>query len=168
MMPARKKAGRATPSWRRLIADALDWEQGHASLDAAAREVPRELRGRRPVGSPHSVWDLLDHIRRTQADLLDFMTNEHYAAPSWPKDYWPAPAAVPSAHAWAKCLAQIRADREELKRLALSESTDLTAEIPWGDGQTYLRCILLVIDHTSYHVGQMVMVRRLIGAWKGG
>lgn len=167
-MDAPKETARSAPSWRQIIAKAIDWEEGHASLDAAANDVPSDLRGRRPEGSPHSVWELLDHIRRTQADLVDFMTNEDYVAPSWPADYWPEPLAVPTTAAWEKCLTQIHSDHEELKRLALRESLDLTTEIPWGEGQTYLRCILLIIDHTSYHVGQMVIVRRLLGAWKGG
>jgi len=163
-MAARKKGGPA--AWRKIVAKAVDWEEGHASLDAATRGLAPELRGRRPESAPHSAWELVDHIRRTQADLLDFMTNKRYVAPSWPKDYWPPPLDVPSASAWTKCLAQIRDDRARLKRLTTRGSLDLTAEIPWGDGQTYLRCILLVIDHTSYHVGQIVLVRRLLGAWK--
>jgi len=159
-------AKKTAPGWRKIVANAVDWEEGHASLDAATRGLAQNLRGRRPENAPHSVWELLDHIRRTQADLLDFMTNKKYVAPNWPKDYWPEPEAVPSASAWTKCLAQIRDDHAKMKRLATRESLDLTAKIPWGDGQTYLRCILLAIDHTSYHVGQIVIVRRLLGAWK--
>jgi hypothetical protein len=159
-------AKKSAPAWRKILAKAIDWEEGHASLDAAARGLAMNLRGRRPENAPHSAWELLDHIRRTQADLLDFMTNEQYVAPSWPTDYWPAPREVPSANAWTKCLARIHEDRTRMQRLATRGSLDLTAEIPWGDGQTYLRCILLAIDHTSYHVGQMVIVRRLLGAWK--
>jgi hypothetical protein len=164
MMAAAKKA---TPSWRKIVAKAIDWEEGHASIDAAARGLAQKLRGRRPDNAPHSAWELLDHIRRTQADLVDFMTNKKYVAPSWPKDYWPPPEDVPSARAWTQCLAQFHDDRDTMKRLATRGSIDLTADIPWGDGQTYLRCVLLAIDHTSYHVGQIVIVRRLLGAWKG-
>ena len=164
-MATRKKSGGA-PAWRKIVAKAIDWEEGHASLDAVARGLSQDLRGRRPDGAPHSAWELLDHIRRTQADLLDFMTNKKYVAPNWPTDYWPTPHAVPSASAWTRCLAQIEEDRQKMKRLVMRGSLDLTAEIPWGEGQTYLRCVLLVIDHTSYHVGQIVIVRRLLGAWK--
>jgi hypothetical protein len=164
-MAAKKTRGTGAPAWRKIVAKAVDWEEGHASLGTATRGLAQDLRGRRPDGAPHSAWELLDHIRRTQADLLDFMTNRNYSAPSWPKDYWPTPMEVPSASAWTKCLGQIGDDREKMKRLATRGSLDLTAEIPWGDGQTYLRCILLAIDHTSYHVGQIVIVRRLLGAW---
>jgi len=166
MMAARKKSTRSAPEWRKIVAKAVDWEQAHASLDAAARGLAQDLRGRRPDGAPHSAWELLDHIRRTQADLLDFMTNKKYVAPNWPKDYWPTPHDVPSASAWTGCLAQIDEDRKKMKRLATRGSLDLTAEIPWGEGKTYLRCILVAVDHTSYHVGQIVIVRRLLGAWK--
>jgi uncharacterized damage-inducible protein DinB len=164
-MATRKKQTRTSPAWRRIVASAVDWEEGHASIDAAARGLAPDLRGRRPDGAPHSAWELLEHIRRTQADLLDFMTNERYAAPEWPREYWPRPHDVPSADAWTKCLASIHDDREAMKRLATQGSLDVTKPIPWGEGQTYLRCILLAIDHTSYHVGQMVIVRRLLGAW---
>lgn len=166
MAAKKKKSAGGAPAWRKIVAKAIDWEEGHASLDAAARGMPQALRGRRPDGAPHSTWELLDHIRRTQADLLDFMTNKKYVAPNWPKDYWPTPMEEPSASAWTKCIAQINDDRAKMKRLATRGSLDLTAEIPWGEGQTYLRCILLAIDHTSYHTGQMVIVRRLLGAWK--
>jgi hypothetical protein len=168
MMATRKKTTRGAAEWRKIVAKAIDWEEAHASLDAAARGLAVELRGRRPDGLPHSAWELLDHIRRTQADLLDFMTNKAYAAPKWPVDYWPPPNEQPSASAWTKCLAQIHDDRAKMQRLARRTSLDLSAEIPWGEGKTYLRCILVAVDHTSYHVGQIVIVRRLLGAWKEG
>lgn len=166
MAAEKKRQGRAAPAWRKIVGSAIDWEEGHASVDAAARGIAPELRGRRPDGLPHSTWELLDHIRRTQADLVDFMTNADYAAPNWPRDYWPTPHDMPSETAWVSCLAAIHDDREEMKRLATRGSLDVTKKIPWGEGQTYLRCMLLVIDHTSYHVGQMIVVRRLLGAWK--
>jgi len=156
---------RKAPAWRTIVSSAVDWEEGHASVDAAARGLAPELRGRRPDGLPHSAWELLEHIRRTQADLLDFMTNEDYTAPQWPRDYWPTPHETPSAGAWTKCLEAIHEDCEKMKRLTTRGSLDLTKKIPWGDGQTYLRCILLTVDHTSYHVGQMIIVRRLLDAW---
>jgi uncharacterized damage-inducible protein DinB len=162
---AADKTHEAAPTWRSIVSSAIDWEEGHASVDAAARGLAPELRGRRPDGVPHSAWELLEHIRRTQADLLDFMTNESYSAPEWPRDYWPTPNEAPTDAAWTECLRAIRADRDALKQLAMRESLDLTSKIPWGEGQTYLRCLLLAVDHTSYHVGQMIIVRRLLGAW---
>lgn len=167
-MAARQKKtpSRGAPAWRKIVSKAIDWDEGHASVDAAARALAPALRGKRPDGLPHSAWELLDHIRRTQADLLEFMTNKSYVAPNWPVDYWPTPNEQPSASAWTKCLAAIHDDRERMKRLATRGSVDLTSAIPWGGGKTYLRSILVAIDHTSYHVGQMIIVRRLLGAWK--
>ena len=165
MATKRKRA--ATPkSWRETVAWSLDWEQGHASLEHAVDGLAASLRGKRPTGSPHSVWELLDHIRRTQADLLDFMTNADYVAPDWPLDYWPSPEQTPSPKQWSECLAGIKRDRRALQQLATRGPRDLTKRVPWGEGQTYLRTILLAADHTSYHVGQIVLVRRLLGAWK--
>jgi len=154
-----------TGDWRSIVASALAWKEAHAGLDAAAAELDPALRGIRPPGLPHSAWELLDHIRRTQHDLLEFMTAERYDEPKWPDDYWPPTPEPPSDSAWDEALAAIRADRESLARLARDEGRDLTAPIPHGTGQTYLRELVLVIDHTAYHVGQLVLVRRLLGAW---
>ncbi len=151
--------------WRAIVASALDWEQAHISLDNAVAELPRERRGERPTGFPHSVWELLDHIRRTQHDLLEFCRNPSYHEPKWPDDYWPPTPAPPDESAWDACLAAIRRDRDELARFARESDVDLTTRIPHGTGQTYLRTIIVAVDHTSYHVGQIVAVRRMLGAW---
>lgn len=156
---------RASNAWRKIVASALDWQQAHATFDAAVRHLPAELRGKRPRGSPHSPWELVEHIRITQADLLDFMENPQYEAPEWPRTYWPPSPQPPSERAWDQSVGMIQRDREQLKAVAQRRSLDLTKEIPWGEGQTYLRTILVAIDHTSYHVGQLILVRRLLGAW---
>lgn len=152
-------------SWRAIVASSLDWEQAHATLDAAIKGLPPRLRGRRPARYPHSAWELLEHIRLAQADLLAFMTDAKYTAPKWPDDYWPSSAAPPTSTAWNKSVDTIRADCRRLQRFTRQRSRDLTKKIPWGDGQTYLRTILVVVDHTSYHVGQLIAVRILLGAW---
>lgn len=154
------------PAWRKIVASALDWEQGHATLDAAAKGLAPALRGKRPPRFPHSPWELLEHIRLAQADLANFLTNPDYEAPAWPDEYWPSDPKPPSVAAWQKSVGAIHADTLRIKRVATS-SVDLTKEIPWGSGQTYLRTILVAVDHTSYHVGQLIAVRRLLGAWKG-
>jgi hypothetical protein len=170
----KKRSGRnrrpiaTTPSlnaWRKIVASALDWEQAHATFDAAVRNLAPELRGKRPPGSPHSPWELLEHIRITQGDLLEFMANPRYEAPEWPRSYWPPSAQPPSERAWDQSVGVIERDREQLKALAQRRSLDLAKKIPWGDGQTYLRTVLVAVDHTSYHVGQLILVRRLLGAW---
>ena len=147
------------------LARLLDWQDAHATYDAAVADVAPEMRGRQPEGLPHSLWQLVEHLRITQRDILDFCRDADYREPRWPDDYWPAEAAPPSAEAWEESLAAFRTDREVLKALAVDPGVDLFARIPHGTGQTYLRELLLVADHTSYHVGQIVLVRRLLGIW---
>src|SRR5215510_6713012 len=113
--------------------------------------MPPRLRGRRPPRFPHSAWELVEHIRLAQTDLLDFLIDPNYVAPKWPDDYWPKSPAPPSDGAWRKSLATIRRDRRRMQRLAARGRVDLTRKIPWGSGQTYLRTILVALDHESYH-----------------
>src|SRR5207248_808253 len=119
----------------------------------------------RPNGFPHSAWELLEHVRLGQTDLADFMENRDYTAPVWPRDYWPASAEPPSAVAWDESIAAIHRDTERLRKLTLRPALDLSSKIPWGSGQTFLRTILIAVAHSSYHVGQLVAVRRLLDAW---
>ena len=157
---------RSSP-WREIVASALDWEQAHVSLDRAVEGLAPELRGRRPEGAPHSVWEQLEHIRIAQSDLLDFCRNESYQHDlEWPADYWPGSPEPSSEQAWDECLASIRRDREELRRWTVETDIDLTEKIPHGTGQTYLRTVLVAVDHAAYHVGQIVLIRKLLGAWK--
>ncbi len=152
--------------WRAIVASSLDWEQAHAKLENVVKGLAEPLRGQRPKGYPHSAWELLDHIRITQRDLLDFCQNPDYKETlEWPRDYWPPTPAPPSSGAWDKSIADIRRDREALARFTTESKIDLTAKIPHGTGQTYLRTILVAVDHASYHIGQIVSVRRLLGAW---
>jgi len=153
--------------WRAIVASSLDWEQAHTTLEKAVKDLAPALRGQRPPNYPHSVWELLDHIRITQHDLLDFCQNPDYEEKlAWPHDYWPATPAPPSADAWDKSIADYRREREALVRFTTKSEIDLTTKIPGGTGQTYLRTILVAVDHASYHVGQIVSVRRLLGAWR--
>jgi uncharacterized damage-inducible protein DinB len=152
--------------WQSIVASALDWEQAHQSVDNAVKGLPPRLRGERPAGIPYSVWELLEHIRITQHDLLDFCVNPAYEEQlEWPRDYWPATPAPPNEKAWNTSLAAIRRDRTALAKFTVDEDRDLTARIPRGTGQTYLRTVLVAVDHTAYHVGQIILVRRLLGAW---
>jgi uncharacterized damage-inducible protein DinB len=151
--------------WAAIVASALTWDQAHAPLDRAVEGLSPALRGKRPSNFPHSAWELLDHIRRTQRDLLEFCTNPKYHEPKWPDDYWPGSPEPPNDAAWAECLAAIRADARALADFTTRNAATLTEKIPHGTGQTYLRTILVAVDHASYHVGQIVAVRRLLGAW---
>jgi uncharacterized damage-inducible protein DinB len=152
--------------WRAIVASSLDWEQAHAKLESAVKGLAPPLRGQRPESYPHSVWELLEHIRITQRDLLDFCQDPDYEETlAWPKDYWPPTPEPPTTEAWDGSLESCRRDREALAHFATASKIDLTSKIPRGTGQTYLRTILVAVDHSSYHVGQIVSVRRLLGAW---
>ena len=144
----------------------LDWEDAHVGFDSAVKDVPEELRGTVPDGSAHSLWQLLEHLRICQLDILDFCRNPGYVEMPM-QDYWPKSAAPPSARAWDESLAAFRRDRKELKALAANREVDLFARIPHGSGQTYLRELVLVADHNAYHVGQLVALRRRLGIWPG-
>jgi uncharacterized damage-inducible protein DinB len=144
----------------------LDWEDAHASVDRAIDGIPPRLRGQVPEGAAHSAWQLLEHLRICQHDILDFSVNPQYAEIPM-EEYWPRTAAPPSDAAWKKSVTALRRDRAKLRRLAEDPKVDLFARIPHGSGQTYLRELLLVADHNAYHAGQLVALRRRLGAWKG-
>ena len=143
----------------------LDWEDAHVGFDAAVRDFPHELRGKQVEGLPYSPWQLVEHMRIAQHDILDFCRNPRYVEMKWPDDYWPKTAEPPSADAWESALAAFHRDREALKQFFVDPGLDLFAKIPHGTGQTYLREALVVADHNAYHLGQLVAVRRLLGNW---
>jgi uncharacterized damage-inducible protein DinB len=145
----------------------LDWEDAHVTFDRAVDRVPKDKRGVVPPGLAWSLWQLLEHIRLTQFDILDFCRNRQYVEPASMSAYWPPSTEPASANDWNKAVAGVRHDRDALKTLAGDTAIDLFARIPHGTGQTYLREIILVADHTAYHVGQIVAVRRALGIWKG-
>jgi uncharacterized damage-inducible protein DinB len=152
---------------RRQLAAFLDWKGAHVSFDDAVDAVPARLRGVVATGFAHSLWQLLEHIRIAQHDILDFCVNPAYREMKWPDDYWPASPRPKDAPAWNRAVAAVRRDRKAIQRLALDRRIDLFATIPHGSGQTYLRELLLVADHAAYHVGQMIDIRRALGIWKG-
>jgi uncharacterized damage-inducible protein DinB len=152
---------------REHLARALDWQDAHANFDAAIEGIGPELRGAVPEGAAHSAWQLVEHLRRCQIDILEFCRNPDYVEPASMREYWPEGAEPPSEAAWDESVAAFRRDLEDLKRLAADRGVDLFARIPHGGGQTYLRELLLVADHNAYHVGQLVALRRLLGAWPG-
>ncbi len=137
----------------------------HAKFDEVVKDVPAALRGRQPEGLPHSLWTLLEHMRIAQWDILEFSRNAKHVSPEWPKGYWPKTEGPPSAAAWDESIKKFRADLKAMEELVKNPKTDLFAKIAWGDGQTILREALLVADHNAYHLGQMLDVRRLLGAW---
>jgi hypothetical protein len=150
---------------RALLVEFLRGESAHASLKSVVDDFPTELRGAKPEGSPHSAWQLLEHTRIALHDLYEFSTNAHYLAPKWPDAYWPKEEAPPSASAWDASVRALKKDIADFEKLIGEPQSNLYAQIPWGEGQTVLREVLLAGQHTSYHLGQMVLLRRELGAW---
>ena len=147
---------------REHLSRALGWESAHLSLVDAVKGLPPGVRGKRPKGFTHSPWELLEHIRLAQRDLLDFCRNPDYVEGDWPDAYWPKSPAPSSPRAWTASLKAIAADREAFQAF-VKTTPELLAEIPGHKGKTILRSVLLAIDHTSYHVGQLLMARKLLG-----
>jgi hypothetical protein len=137
----------------------------HLDFDKAIRGLPAELRGRKPPGVPHSPWRLLEHMRICQWDILEFSRNPRHVSPEFPEGYWPQGDAPSDAAAWDRSVAAFRADQRAMQDLVADPATDLFAPLPHGQGQTVLREALLVADHNAYHLGQLVVVRRLLGTW---
>ena len=150
---------------RKHLVKSLDWEDAHAGFDTTVGGIPSEIRGVQPDGLPYSLWQLLEHMRICQWDILEFSRDPNYHELKF-EEYWPATVAPPTEQAWDDSIASFRADLESVKELFLNKDIDLFATIPHGTGQTYLRELLLVVDHNAYHLGQMVTVRRLLGNWK--
>jgi uncharacterized damage-inducible protein DinB len=150
---------------RQQLAAILAWKDAHVDFDTSIAGIPPEDRGVQPAGLPYSAWQLLEHLRMAQHDILEFCLNADYEEMKWPDDYWPASPHPPSDRAWEESIRKYRDDRAALERMALDPALDLFARIPHGSGQTYLRELLLVADHGAYHVGQLVLVRRLLGNW---
>ena len=152
---------------RAAVARLLDWEDAHAGFDKIVGGLSPKVQGQVPPGLPYSPWQLLEHLRITQEDILEFCRNPGYEERRWPEDYWPDDPSPPSPGAWKESVAAFRRDREALKQMALDPKLDVLAPVPAGQGQTYLREFLLVADHAAYHLGELVVVRRALGAWPG-
>ena len=165
--PAAKTKASADAALRVHLERILDWEDAHAGFDRAIAGLPARLRGVTPPGFSHSAWQLLEHIRIAQHDILDFCVNPKYVELASMDDLWPPSAEPPSSKAWTASVAAVRRDRAAMKNLAADRKVNLFERIPHGSGQTYLREILLVADHGASHVGQLVALRRALGAWNG-
>jgi len=137
----------------------------HADFDSSIAGLPAARRGVRPHGLPYSPWELLEHMRLAQWDILEFSRNPQHVSPDFPSGYWPSTLAPPDDAAWDRSVAAFRSDLAAMRKLVEDPSADLYARIPHGDGQTILREALLVADHNAYHLGQLVLLRRLLGAW---
>ena len=154
----------------KALREHLDYVLGgggaHLDFDKAIAGLPPELRGVRAANTPHTAWRLLEHLRIAQWDILEFSRNPKHVSPEWPAGYWPEGDAPPDAAAWDRSVAAFKSDLAAMRALVNDPKTDLFARISHGDGQTILREALLVADHNAYHLGQLVVVRRLLGAWE--
>ena len=154
-------------SLRKHLVELLKGGSAHAKFDDVIKNLPVKVRGAKPAKFPHSPWMLLEHLRLAQRDILEFSRNAKHVSPPWPSGYWPKTEGPPNAAAWNRSVEQFRRDLRAMQKLVASPKADLFARIPWGDGQTILREALLLADHNAYHLGQMLDVRRMLGAWEG-
>jgi uncharacterized damage-inducible protein DinB len=150
---------------RKHLLDSLKANQAHATFEDAVKDFPATLRGKKPLGAGHSAWQLLEHLRLAQHDILEFSRDPRYVSPKWPEGYWPVDEAPPFESAWDDSVAAFQRDHQAFAKLISDPDKNLFQEFPHGDGQTLLREALLIVDHNAYHVGQLVMLRVQLGAW---
>lgn len=152
---------------RAQLRDLLAGGNAHAELDEVVEDFPVEMRGVVWEAVPYSAWQLVEHLRIAQDDILQFSLNHdgHYKALKWPDAYWPKDPNPPEEQAWERSLQQLRADRNRFAGLISDPNADLFAPFPWGEGQNLLREALLIADHNAYHTGELVVLRRLLGIW---
>jgi hypothetical protein len=151
---------------REHLVSLLSGRGAHVDWKVVFAGIPAKIRGVRPSGMPHSVWELQEHMRIAQWDILEFSRDPKHVSPDWPAGYWPGNPEPPNAKAWGKSLKLFARDLAQMKKLVANPRTNLFARIPHGTGQTILREALLVADHNAYHLGEAVFLRRLLGAWK--
>jgi hypothetical protein len=166
MPHAKHVAGATDAALREQLIELLHGGHAHTPFDNVVRGCPLELVGVRPANAPHSVWELLEHLRIAQNDILRFSQSADYVSPKWPEGYWPSTPAPRNKAQWDDSVRAFRDDLAEFESLLRDPEQDLFRRIPWGDGQTLLREALLLADHNSHHLGQMILVRRLLGAWE--
>jgi len=152
---------------REQLLRALEGGSAHPEVTSALEGVPAEARGRRAPGLPHTLWQLLEHLRIAQRDILDFGQTPDHESPEFPKGYWPESDAPPSDAAWEESLEVFRGDLEALQAIVADPRIDLTAPIPHLDGPTWFREVMLIVSHNAYHMGQFVQTRRALGCWEG-
>jgi len=148
---------------RMHLLELLDGREAHADFDSAIGDWPVQLAGAKVANFPHTAWMLLEHMRIAQWDILEFSRNPKHKSPPWPEGYWPESEAPASERDWTNAIAEFKKDLKAMENLVSNSKSDLIAKFPWGDGQTLLREVLLLADHNSYHLGQLVMLRKCMG-----
>lgn len=152
---------------REHLEKALTGHEAHTDWRKALENLPSAQRAAKPPGAPHSAWELLEHVRIAQWDIFEFCRSPKHESPDWPSGYWPGRPSPPNEAAWEKSVKQFLQETRAMAALVADAETDLFARIPHGSGQTVLREALLIVDHNSYHLGQFVLLRRLLGSWSG-
>ncbi len=164
------KAQKVTPKGEKVLVnnliDLIEKENAHASLNAALKDIPFKLLGEKIQGLPYSIWQVAEHIRIAQWDIMEFSKSVTHKSPKWPDEYWPKHEAPDSEKDWKKCLQQIEKDRKEFVELLRNAGDNLDKPFEHGDGQSLLKEALVLADHNSYHTGEIIIMRRLLNAWK--
>jgi hypothetical protein len=158
-----QKSAKESSAFRKELIAHLTEDHAHAGFDSAVKDFPAELRGQRPEGVPHSAWQLVEHMRIAQWDIIEYALDPKHKSPEFPDGYWPRSPGPPDAKAWDKSIAGFRADRKKLA--AALEKMDVLAPIPHTKNQTLASKTILVLDHNAYHLGQLVLLRRFLNAW---
>lgn len=143
----------------------LNKGNAHISLEEALKDIPFDLLGKKPRGLPYSLWQIAEHIRIAQADILKFSKDSHHQSPKWPDDYWPKEVQPSSVEEWEECVNQIKKDRKSFIALLKKSADNLFTPFEYGNGQTLLREALVLADHHSYHTGEIIVLRRILGIW---
>jgi len=151
-----------TAALRKQLVSAISGHEAHIDFDSAMEDFPAEMRGRKASGAPHSAWQLLEHMRIAQKDILEFIRNPQHKSPKWPDEYWPKAAAPPDLEAWNNSVREFQKDSEELDALVQNAKQNLFAPFEHGTGQTLLREALLVANHNSYHLGQLMFLKKIL------
>lgn len=150
---------------RNHVINLLQGGHAYATFDTIVKNFPFEMTGKKPKGFDHSAWQLLEHIRIAQWDIVEFSLTADHISPKWPEEYWPKESTPASEKNWQNSVKAIKTDLKKMQDLVANPKTDLFAKIPHGTGQTILREALLIVDHNAYHLGQIVMLRKILGIW---
>jgi DinB family protein len=153
-------------SLRKHLTKLLEASEAHPDFQTASKKLPLDIQSKKPEGADHSAWELLEHMRIAQWDILEFTRNPKHKSPEFPKGYWPGKSQPNNDAAWGKSVKAFEADLKAMVEIVTDPAYDLFAEIPHGDGQTILREALLLADHNAYHLGQLVQLRKQLGAWE--
>jgi hypothetical protein len=165
-MEAKKNNSPEFPTLVENLVHLVEKGNAHISLDEALNNIPFSVLGKKLDNLPYTIWQLAEHIRIAQWDLLEFSRNAKYISPQWPDGYWPKEAAPKSEDEWLNCLTQIKADRKSFVTLIKNSGSNLYRAFEYGDGQSLLKEALVLADHNSYHTGEIIIMRRLLNVWK--